>query len=137
MFSDNKKNRKTTENTSAQNIISKGSKIIGDFESEGDFRIDGVIEGNIKTKGKVVIGETGTIVGALQGADAYIEGIFSGSLKLSNTLTLKSSARVDGEIEIGKLSVEPGADFNVSCIMKSGANELLKKSGPKKTKKNS
>lgn len=124
MFSDNKKDRQMAESTSSQNIISQGTKIVGDFNSEGDFRVDGVIEGNIKTKGKVVVGKTGLIKGTLQGTDAYFEGKFSGKLALSDTLTLKASAHIEGEVVVGKLAVEPGATFNVTCVMKGTVKEM-------------
>ena len=65
MFSDNKKdkNKNMGEGTTSQNIISQGTKIVGDFNSQGDFRIDGTVEGNIKTTGKVVVGKEGFIKG--------------------------------------------------------------------------
>ncbi|OBQ54955.1 polymer-forming cytoskeletal protein [Tamlana sp. s12] len=117
MFSDNKKEKTMAEGGSSQNLIAQGTKIVGDLASEGDFRIDGTIEGNIKTTGKVVVGKSGLIKGTLDGTDAYFEGSFSGKLTLSGTLTLKSSARIDGEVVSGKLAVEPGATFNVTCSM--------------------
>ena len=124
MFSDNKKDKNTYENSSSQNIIAKGTSIIGDFSSEGDLRIDGTIEGNIKTPGKVVVGKYGVIKGTLSGTDAYFEGKFSGNLTLTGTLTLKSSAHIEGEVVLGKLEVEPGATFNVNCVMKGAVKEL-------------
>ncbi|WP_406685349.1 polymer-forming cytoskeletal protein [Seonamhaeicola sp. MEBiC1930] len=123
MFSENKKN-KMVENTSSQNIIAQGTKIVGDLNSEGDIRIDGAVEGNIKTSGKVVVGKTGFVKGTLQGTDAYFEGKISGKLALSGTLTLKSSAHIEGEVIVGKLSVEPGATFNVTCVMKGTVKEM-------------
>ncbi|MDO7172179.1 polymer-forming cytoskeletal protein [Mariniflexile sp. AS56] len=126
MFSDNKKDKQHIEGLSSQNIISQGTKIVGDFTSEGDFRIDGTLEGNIVTSGKVVVGKSGVIKGTLQGTDAYFEGKFSGKLTLSGTLTLKASAEIDGEVVAGKLAVEPGANFNVSCIMKGSVKEMNK-----------
>lgn len=124
MFSDNKKEKHMVENTSSQNIIALGTKIVGDFNSEGDFRIDGTVEGNIKTTGKVVVGKSGVIKGTLQGTDAYFEGAFSGKLALSGTLTLKAAAHIEGEVVAGKLAVEPGATFNVTCIMKGASKEM-------------
>ncbi len=124
MFSDNKKDKQMVENTSNQNIIAQGTKIVGDFNSEGDFRVDGAVEGNIKTSGKVVVGKAGFIKGTLQGTDAYFEGKFSGKLALSGTLTLKTSAHIEGEVVVGKLAVEPGATFNVTCIMKGTVKEM-------------
>ncbi len=126
MFSDNKKDKHMTEGTSSQNIISQGTKIVGDFNSEGDFRVDGIIEGNIKTTGKVVVGKAGFIKGTLQGTDAYFEGKFSGKLSLSGTLTLKTAAHIEGEVVVGKLAVEPGATFNVTCVMKGTVKEMNK-----------
>jgi len=131
MFSENKKEKRPTEGTFSQNIISQGTKIVGDFNSEGDFRIDGVIEGSIKTSGKVVVGKAGFIKGTLNGTDAHFEGKFSGKLTLSGTLTLKSSANIEGEVFVKKLAVEPGAIFNVSCSMNEEGKET-KSIGPKK-----
>tara|TARA_R110002049_G_scaffold102775_2_gene248719 strand:- start:3740 stop:4165 length:426 start_codon:yes stop_codon:yes gene_type:complete len=139
MFSDNKKdkNKNMVEGTSSQNIISQGTKIVGDFNSEGDFRIDGTVEGNIKTTGKVVVGKEGFIKGTLQGTDAYFEGKFSGKLALSGTLTLKAAAHIEGEVVVGKLAVEPGATFNVTCAMKGTVKEMNKggQQQPKETEK--
>ncbi len=128
MFSDNKKdkNKNMVEGTNSQNIISQGTKIVGDFNSQGDFRIDGAVEGNIKTTGKVVVGKEGFIKGTLQGTDAYFEGKFSGKLALSGTLTLKGTAHIEGEVVVGKLAVEPGANFNVTCAMKGSVKEISK-----------
>lgn len=137
MFTDNKKHKNMAEGTSSQNIIAQDTKIVGDFNSKGDFRIDGIVEGNIKTTGKVVVGKDGFIKGTLQGTDAYFEGKFSGKLALSGTLTLKSAAHIEGEIVVGKLAVEPGATFNVTCVMKGTVKEM-NKSGqqqPKETEK--
>ena len=99
MFSDKKSKRMTTETISQQNTIAKGTVITGDIVSEGDFRVEGRVEGNLKTPGKVVIGRTGEVDGNLESANADIEGHFTGKLKLSDTLTLKSTAYVEGEVE--------------------------------------
>jgi len=104
----------------------QGTKIKGDFNSEGDFRIDGTVEGNIITSGKVVVGKSGFIKGTLQGTEAHFEGKFSGKLTLSGVLTLKSTAHIEGEVVVGKLAVEPGASFNVTCMMKGTVKEMNK-----------
>ena len=125
MFSENKKEKQQAfETNSNQNIVAQGTKFIGDFESDGGFRIDGKIDGNLKTSGKVVVGKSGIIKGTLEGTDAYFEGKFSGKLLLSGTLTLKNSAHIEGEVVVGKLAVEPGATFNVNCVMKGAVKEF-------------
>lgn len=126
MFSDNKKGKMAQEDASQQNIIARDTKIIGDLESKGAFRIDGEVEGNIKTDGKIVVGKSGFVNGNIKGVNADFEGSFSGKLNLSGTLSLKSSAHIQGEVEVGKLAVEPGATFNAICNMKGSVKELNK-----------
>lgn len=118
MFAENKKGKTTQEVFNQQNTIAKGTTFTGDIISDSDFRIEGTIQGNIQTPGKVVLGKTGVINGTLKGANADIEGKFSGKLILTDTLSLRASAYVEGEVEVGKFSVEPGATFNATCVMK-------------------
>ena len=126
MFSDNKKSKMATDSISTKNIIAADTKIVGDIISKGPFRIDGQVEGNIKTKDKIVVGKSGFVNGTIDGTNADFEGSFSGKLKLSGTLSLKSSAYVQGEVQVGKLAVEPGATFNATCSMKGAVKELNK-----------
>jgi cytoskeletal protein CcmA (bactofilin family) len=124
---------KQQEQFSIQNIIAKGTKIVGDFFSDGDIRVDGTIEGNIETSGKVVIGKEGEIKGKLKCSNAYFEGKLTGTLELTETLTLKSTAYIEGDVITQKLAVEPGATFNVSCVMKTSVKDLNSGSKTKKT----
>ncbi len=114
------KNQKSLPGFSTkQNVIAQGTNIVGDIVSTSAFRIDGTIEGNIKTEGKVVIGKTGSISGTLEGVNVDIEGEFSGKLIIKGTLSLKSSAVISGDVQVNKLAVEPGATFNATCVMGS------------------
>ena len=106
------------------NVINKNTSIKGDITSDGDYRIDGTLEGDLKVKGKVIIGLTGKIKGKVETSNAEVEGSFSGEMLVHETLTIKSSASISGDIVISKLSVEPGASFNASCQMKGAVKEL-------------
>lgn len=121
MFNDKKEK---TPQTTERNLISKNTKINGDIISEGDFRIDGLVEGTVKTDGRLIVGKSGEIKGKVECAYADFEGTFSGELEVHDLLTLKSTARISGDVVIGKLSVEPGAEFNASCSMKGSVKEL-------------
>jgi cytoskeletal protein CcmA (bactofilin family) len=123
MFS-NKKQQTQNTKVMDRNVIAKNTVIIGDIKSDGDFRIDGTLEGTLTTKGRVIIGVDGFIKGNVETANADIEGKISGQLLVSETLTIKSTAIISGEVVIGKLSVEPGATFNATCAMKGAVKEL-------------
>ena len=117
MFSE-KKDKKIMEPSASQNRINEGTQLKGDIISTGFFRIDGKVEGSISNPSKIVLGKAGVIIGKLTCENADIEGKFEGNLDVSGTLTLKSSAHIEGEVIVGKLAVEPGATFNASCSMK-------------------
>ena len=102
------------------NRIEKNTIIKGNITSEADFRIDGKLEGNVKTSGKVVIGKDGLIKGKVECVNADIEGSFNGELYVSELLSLKNSAKIEGTVNVAKLAVEPGATFNASCTMGKG-----------------
>ncbi len=124
MFSESKKDKQAlSDKNTSQNIIANGTKIKGDFFSESVIRIDGEIEGNLTSKGKIVLGRTGKIIGNIESPEAYVEGFISGIIKVNGLLTLKSSAKVEGEVSLTKLEVEPGALFNVTCTMGNGGSK--------------
>lgn len=134
MFSENKKKARSTTGSSAQqNRIIQGTKIIGTIVSEGGLRIDGEIEGDVKTAGKVVLGSTGVINGTLTCSSADFEGVFKGKLTVNEMLSLRNTSQVEGEVFINKLTVEPGAMFNATCTMGSGVKTLNPNSGEEKT----
>ena len=93
MFSDKNKGKMATESTSQQNIIAIDTKIVGDIVSKGPFRIDGQVEGNIRTQDKVVIGKSGFVNGTIEGTNADFEGSFSGKLKLMSKLINKGDSK--------------------------------------------
>ena len=130
MFTDSKKPRSQQSGLSQQNTIAQGTIIEGDLKSEGDFRIEGVINGTLITKGKVVIGTSGLVEGSLSCNNADIEGKIKGKLVVLETLSLRASANVYGDVQTGKLAVEPGATFNANCQMKDSVKELKTESKP-------
>ncbi len=109
-----------------RNVIGKKTSIVGDIHSEGDFRIDGTVEGSIRAEGRVIIGKEGLLKGLIECTNADIEGEVSGNISVSDMLTLKSTAVIHGDVVIGKLTVEPGASFNATCTMKGMVKELNK-----------
>lgn len=117
-----------------RNVIAKNTKITGEIISEGDYRIDGVLEGELKTKGRVIIGIGGIVNGNIEALNTDIEGTFSGKLNVEKILTIKASSNISGEVIVGKLSIEPGAAFNASCTMKVAPKVLNIEDG-KKTEK--
>ena len=101
----------------AINIINEGTLIKGDVNAAGDIRIDGELNGNINAKGRLVIGPKGKVEGQIHCSTIEISGYIKGKITVTDLLTMKASAKINGEILAGKLSVEPGALFTGTCNM--------------------
>jgi cytoskeletal protein CcmA (bactofilin family) len=110
------KNNASMEGSSV-NLIGGGTKIIGDITSGGDVRIDGHLVGNIVITGKFVLGATGVVEGNITSVNADLSGETKGTVKVSEMLSLKGTARINGDIETAKLMIEPGAVFTGTCNM--------------------
>lgn len=101
----------------AINSIARGTMIKGNIEANGDFRLDGNLEGNIRLNGRLVVGEGGIITGNIVCQNACIIGTVVGNVSVKELLQLNATANVKGDILINKLSIEPGATFSGTCRM--------------------
>lgn len=101
------------------NRIVEATTIKGDIESTADFRLDGHLIGNFTSKGKLVIGPAGSVIGDIFCKNVDVEGRADGKITVLEILNVKSKASIHGDVICGKLSVEPGADFSATCVMKS------------------
>lgn len=118
-----------TELLGKTNRIVEGTSIIGDIVSKADFRLDGELIGNFTSQGKLVIGPSGIVKGEIICHNADIEGEFQGKLKVLEVLNIKATAHIHGEIAVGKLSIEPGAEFTATCTMLTNSKEVSLKDG--------
>lgn len=101
-------NPKSDETT----IISHGVKIEGKVSSSGNIRVEGEIQGDITSQGKVIVGENGKVNGQVSGEDVTIGGKVSGTVKAKEKLVLDSKGNLKGDIFTKILVVEAGASFD-------------------------
>ena len=119
-----KKQKPYTDLLGKTNRIVEGTTIKGDIISQADFRLDGNLIGNFQSGGKIVIGPAGSVVGDIVCKNADIEGKFEGKIEVAELLSIKSKASIQGAVSVGKLSVEPGANFSASCSMNNTKNSI-------------
>ena len=106
------------------NLLGTGTVVKGNITSNGDFRIDGSLVGSIQSKGKVVVGPTGSVEGEIICQNADFSGNIKAQVSVTELLTLKSTSKLIGDIKTTKLAIEPGAMFSGSCKMEgAGARE--------------
>ena len=111
--------KEVVTNTGAMyNALTNGSKIVGKIFADSDFRIDGEVEGTITCNGKVVIGQKGFLKGSISCVNAEIIGTVEGDIVVSETLSLRGTAIIRGDVKTKILMVEPNAVFDGTCSMK-------------------
>lgn len=106
-----------------ETIIGPSVKLDGDFIGDGDIIVEGIVNGNIKTKKYLRIGENAVINAEIEAGDAYIAGIVNGNIKTQNKLEITNTAKIKGNIETSLLSIETGAIINGNCQMKTSETE--------------
>jgi cytoskeletal protein CcmA (bactofilin family) len=111
----------------AINLIGSGTIIKGDIRANGDLRIDGTLIGSIHSKGKLVIGTTGSVEGEIFCQNADFSGNVKADVTVTELLMMKATAKITGDLNIGKIAIEPGAKFSGTCNMQEpGAAESKK-----------
>ena len=108
------------------NALTNGSKIVGKIFADTDFRIDGEVEGTISCNGKVVIGQKGFLKGSISCVNAEIIGTVDGDIVVAETLSLRATAIITGDVKTKVLIVEPNAVFNGTCSMRDNHVSAVK-----------
>ena len=101
-------------------IIGPGMKVVGDCETDGTIRIEGVVEGSVRAGKAVVVGRDGRVHGDITTQDAVISGSVEGTLNAESRLELQATARIDGEIRARRMQLEEGAILNGTVQMGEG-----------------
>lgn len=110
MAKDNKSDSSAPETVIS--IIGPGMKVVGDCETDGTVRVEGLVEGSVNAGKAVVVGKDGKVDGTVDTQDAVISGTVSGTVTAESRLELQATARVDGDIFARRMQLEEGALVN-------------------------
>jgi cytoskeletal protein CcmA (bactofilin family) len=107
--------RKANAQDSQMTFLGKGSRFKGAISFEGTIRIDGRLEGEIHTKGTVIVGEHAEIDGDIS-ADLVISGgKITGNIIASQKVQLLAPGTLIGSVKAPIFSVEEGVGFTGKC----------------------
>ena len=117
-----RKSDQTIDVTRLSSLIDGGVEIVGDVLITDGLRIDGRVQGEVRSRpdarGLLVLSDKGSIEGSVRVHDAVINGTIKGDLEVEHFLELQPGARVTGNISYRKLRMECGAsvDGRLQCI---------------------
>ena len=97
--------------------IARGAVLVGDLSAVNDIRVDGHVDGTLYSMGRIVVGESAQLKGAMLCNDTDFWGSLDGDMYVRDVLSLKGSAKIIGNLHVRKLEVEMGAQINGTCAM--------------------
>lgn len=98
-------------------IIGPGMKVIGDCETDGTIRIEGLVQGSVRAAKAVVIGKDGLVAGDVVTQDAVVSGRVKGTLTAESRLELQATCEIEGEVRTRRMQLEEGAVLNGTVEM--------------------
>lgn len=109
-------------------FLGEGIKFKGVASFVGTVRIDGRINGEIHTDGRVEVGPHAVIEGTITACELISHGTINGSIIAANQVRLLSSSVLIGEVHTPVFSVEEGAHFEGHCSMWGSGQEERERS---------
>mgnify|MGYP002756056648 CR=1 FL=1 len=103
------------DDISVNTIVGPGALISGNITVSGFLRIDGDIDGNIQTQGRVIIGEEARIRGNIRAASVSVGGIVQGDIIAPDYVIILSSGMVIGSVLTKKLRVDDDVILHGFC----------------------
>jgi cytoskeletal protein CcmA (bactofilin family) len=92
-------------------IIGPDAVIKGELRFEKGVRLLGQFEGEIETKGNLLVAEGARLSGEVKAGNVRLDGAMSGNLEASGKVQLSASAKLEGDLRTTRLEVADGATF--------------------------
>lgn len=104
-----------SDSSTVDTVVGASVIVEGDFASQGNIIVKGIVSGNVKTSGHLTVERGAKILANIKAVSAEISGEVRGNVKVQDTLELKESAKILGDIEAGILMVAAGAGISGKC----------------------
>ncbi|MFN8668220.1 MAG: polymer-forming cytoskeletal protein [Gemmatimonadaceae bacterium] len=98
-------------------VIGSGMRVIGDIESNGTIKVEGVVEGSVRGARQLLLGKSGTIHGDVHAVEAVLGGSVVGNVLATERVEIQGSSSVEGDILTKSMVVYEGGVINGSVRM--------------------
>ncbi len=93
-------------------IVGAGMRITGELEADGIVRIEGTVEGSVRSVGQVLISESGVVNGDVHTREAVVGGKVHGGIYAQQRVEVQSDSLIDGDIVTPQIVVQEGGKVN-------------------------
>ena len=130
VFSSSSPSKEISPTPPGISILASGAKIIGKVVSEGVLKIEGTVEGSVRSNGEVFVGRSGLIQGDVRAREAVVGGRVHGSVSTEVRLEMQPGSAVNGDVATPKLTVQEGGEINGKIMMSKQARVMMGSDGP-------
>jgi len=92
-------------------LLAKGVELKGEIKVEGTVRIDGRLDGDVHTKGEVIVGEEGIVKGTITAGSLISSVRIKANVTATERVQLLKTAILIGEVHSPIMVMEEGAKF--------------------------
>ena len=107
------KDMKNRLNNAVTTLVGSDATVTGNLIFDRGCHVAGTVKGDVAAtddkKSELAVAQTGRIEGNARAARMLVQGTIVGDLRCSGTVTLKSTARIEGSIAYGQIEIEKGA----------------------------
>lgn len=99
-------------------VLGETAIVIGNVTGQGDLEVRGRVQGSVELIGRLLIAETGVVLGNIEATTVTIAGELRGDASSSDGLFVQSTGQVEGILTAARVGIEPGA--RVRGTLRSG-----------------
>jgi cytoskeletal protein CcmA (bactofilin family) len=100
--------------------LGRGVRLEGKLTFSGTVRVDATFQGSIVTDGILIVGDAAKVDADITCGTVVVEGEVNGNVTARESVEIRRTAKVRGDVETPSLSVERGAVFE-GASRRSGA----------------
>lgn len=100
-----------------ETILAENVYITGQISSKGSMRIDGEVDGNVESKGDLIVGERGRVKGNVNAHSVLVAGRVEGNVQAKGRTEVRPGGLLIGDVDADTFVVEEGGRFMGHCKM--------------------
>jgi cytoskeletal protein CcmA (bactofilin family) len=102
---------------SSMSVIGSGMRVVGDIESSGVIKVEGIVDGSVRGARQLLLGKSGAIHGDIYAVDAILGGTVVGTIVASERVEIQGTSSVEGDIHTKSMVVFEGGMINGTVRM--------------------
>lgn len=94
------------------NVLGRTVRVRGRVLGDGDLRVEGDVEGDVRVRGSLEIAEGGVVTGNVAAHDVILSGTLTGDVEADGSVLIRAGSRIAGNMNGAEVALEEGAEFS-------------------------